>query len=120
MMTLPRTNTPRYVRVYRVLAGRVATADELVAVFMDRWPLIGPRVEGDPDAWFRARAVELWPTLTGGQVSESVTWLADLLSGQASESDRSTLRHLELSLASAFGFDTRDQAPRAVAEVAGA
>ena len=110
---LPRNPMPREFRVYPVAGSRMATADELVAVFMDRWHLIGPRVEGDPDTWFRTVAARLWRDLSSEEISDSVNWLASLLDSLPDQGDRDTLRMLELALSRAFAFSTRDRAPRA-------
>lgn len=110
---LTRSPMPREFRVYPVTGTRMATADELVAVFLDRWPLIGPRVEGNPDTWFQATAAQLWNELTAAEISESVTWLGSLLASGPEQGDRDLLRFLELFLASAFRFSTRDKASRA-------
>jgi hypothetical protein len=110
---LPRNPMPREYRVYPVAGTQMATADELVAVFMDRWHLIGPRIEGNPDTWFRQTAAQLWRTLTYSEISDSVAWLASLLDSMPDQGDRNTLRMLELFLASAFDFSTRDKASRA-------
>lgn len=110
---LPRNPMPREFRVYPVAGTRMATADELVAVFMDRWHLIGPRVQGDPDTWFRTVAARLWRDLTSEEISDAVNWLSSLLDSLPDQGDRDTLRMLELALSRAFAFSTRDRASRA-------